>query len=70
MQHRQQLITQIRTTRHPLVVATATVLIGTVEAAARKRALHPTEECFVPFVHPQGDLRLTAVSAEVPFAYQ
>ena len=55
---------------HPLEVASAAVVIGTVELASGEGLFEPAEEGLVISVHPEGDVRLTAVSSEVAFANQ
>src|SRR5262249_40628603 len=45
-------------------------MIRPVELSPGKGSLQPPEDRFMPDVHPQRDLRLAAVSAEVSFADQ
>jgi hypothetical protein len=62
------MISQIGTAGHPLVVVTATVIVGTVEATPREGPLEPFEQSLVADVHPKGDLWLPSVPTKVAFS--
>jgi hypothetical protein len=68
--HRDHLATEAVAASHPLVVVPAAVVVGAVEPAPRDGRDQPSEEPLVPEVHPQGDLRLAAIPAEVPLPDQ
>ena len=61
---------QRRPARHPLVVATARMLIRAVKPCPWERPLKPPEQCLVTHVHAQRDLRLLAVATKVTLAYE
>jgi hypothetical protein len=46
------------------------MVVGPVESPRRTARFQPAEELLVPFVHPKRDLRLAAVTPEVPLADQ
>src|ERR1019366_4885277 len=50
---------------HPLVVVAPAVVVGAVEPPAWEGSGQPSEQLLVADVHPQGDLRLAPVTAEV-----
>jgi len=58
---------QVRSACHPLEVASSGVVVGSVQAAPRKRGHHPAEERLVRDVHAERDLGLSAVAAKMPF---
>jgi len=60
----QDLLAQLGTPGHPLEVATPAVMVGTVQTST-KRIDDPTEELLVPGMHPQRDLRVAPIAAEV-----
>jgi hypothetical protein len=66
----QEAVSKVGSTRHPLVVVPAVVMIRAIELPPRKGLLQPPEDRFMPDMHPQRYLRLATVSAEVPFADQ
>jgi len=66
LEDRQNGISQKLAAGHPLVVASAAVVVGAVEPAAGKGPIEPAEQLLVIGVHTQRDLRLPAVAAEVP----
>lgn len=68
IQERHELFPEEGSPGHPLEVASAAVVVGTVELASGEGLLEPAEEGLVVGVHPQGDVRLAAVSSEVAFA--
>jgi len=70
IQERHQLLSEVGSPGHPLEVASAAVVVRTVELASGEGLLEPVEEGLVIGVHPQGDVRLPAVSSEVAFADQ
>ena len=53
---------------HPLEIVAVAVVIRPVELAAWKPRLEPAEQSLVAYVHAQGDLRLTPITAEVALA--
>jgi hypothetical protein len=59
-----------RAADEPLEVRSARMVIRPVEAGAGDEFDQATEERLVPRVHPDGDGRLPAVSAEAAFADQ
>jgi hypothetical protein len=67
-QQRDQVLTEIATPGHPLVIVTATVAVRPIQLPARKGALEPPEQRRMTDVHAEGDLRLAAVAPEVPLA--
>jgi hypothetical protein len=70
IQEGNQLLSQKDSPGHPLEVAAAAVVVGTVELASGEGLLEPAEEGLVIGVHPQRDVRLAAVSSEVSVADQ
>jgi hypothetical protein len=70
LEQRQDVLHQRRPAGHPLVVAAAGVVVGPVEAGARKAVHQPAEHRLVAGVHAQDDLRLAAVAAERALADQ
>ncbi len=68
IQERHELFPEKGSPGHPLEVASAAVVVGTVELASGEGLLEPTEEGLMVGVHPQGYVRLAAVSSEVAFA--
>jgi len=70
IQKGNQLLSQKDSPGHPLEVAAAAVVVGTVELASGEGLLEPAEEGLVVGVHPQGDVGLPAISSEVAFADQ
>lgn len=70
VEERDQFFSEEGSSGHPLEVAAAAVVVGTVELASGEGLLEPAEEGLVIGVHPQGDVRLAAVSSEVAFADQ
>jgi hypothetical protein len=69
-QDRQQPLSKGFTPRHPLIVAPASMMIGTIELGTWHYPDEPLKELFVSNVHPQGDLGLAAIAAKMPFADQ
>jgi hypothetical protein len=64
----QNIFCQRGATGHPLEVGTLVVVVGPIQAGTREKPLQPTEDRLMPDVHLEGDLRLLAVSTEVPLA--
>jgi len=67
---RHQLPLQELPARHPLVVASAPVVVRAVEPTRGEDVLQPEEELLVAYVHPQRHLGLTTVASEMPFPDQ
>jgi hypothetical protein len=70
VKQRHDHLPQIGAARHPLIVAAATVLIGTIKPAAGKPGLNPMKESLVIGVHSEGYLGLPAIASEVSLADQ
>jgi len=67
LEERDHDLCQKSPSRHPLVVMPTTVEIGAVELSARKGQFKPSEDLFVAYMHPQGNLGLATVTPEVAF---
>lgn len=65
-----QVLAEVGSARHPLEVASTSVVVGPIEPASGEGALQPAKESLVVGVHPDGDLGLAAVATEVPFSNQ
>jgi hypothetical protein len=70
VQERHELIAEHRATRHPLVVAATRMVVRTVQPAARHAVHEPLEQRLVVSVHPERDLGLAPVTAEMPLPDQ
>ena len=70
VEQRHELVAQHLTPRHPLVIGTAAVLIGTVQLRGGKQAQHRLEDSHAPSVHPECDMGLLSVSAEMALTDQ
>ncbi len=66
----QQLVAKRPASRHPLVVAPSSMMVGTVESGAWNYLKQPVKELFVSHMHSQGYLRLAPIAAEMAFANQ
>jgi hypothetical protein len=63
-------IPQVRAPSHPLVVVPAVVVVGTVKLAPRERLFDPVEQGLMLDVHPEGDLGLAPITAEMPLTHE
>ncbi len=70
IEERDQHITEVATSSHPLEVAPAVVVIRPVQLAAREGLLDPMEQRSMSHVHPQCYLRLATIPAKVTFTDQ
>ena len=61
-----EFLAQNSSSDHPLVVRAPTMVIGPVQPRSRYALVKPHEQVLPAGVHPQGDLGLTAVTAEMP----
>jgi hypothetical protein len=59
---------EVGASSHPLHIVAAAVKVRPVELPPREGRLDPREESFVTHVHPEGDLRVSAIPAKVAFA--
>ena len=64
LEDRKDVLDQGPSSRHPLVIGSAAVVVGAVQAAAREAVHQPLEQSFVTGVHAQDDLRLASIAAE------
>ena len=65
---RQYVLGQHLAAGHPLVVGTPAMVIGAIQAGTWEQLLQPAKDRFVPDMHPESDLRLLPIPAEVPLA--
>lgn len=63
-EHGQHIFDQSRTARHPLVVAAASMPVGSVQATPGKALHEPAKQGLVAHVHAQRYLGLLAVTAK------
>ena len=67
---REHVLGQGRSAGHPLVVVAPTMTVRAVQPRTRKQALQPPEQGLVADVHPQRDLGIAPVAAEMPLPDQ
>ena len=63
-EQREKLADEDGSTRHPLVIGAAAVVVRPVEPGARQPIDEPPEQRLVTDVHPEGHLRLLAIAPE------
>ena len=63
-EQREKLPDEDGTTRHPLVIGAAAVMVRAVEPGAWQPIDKPPEQRFVTNVHAEGHLRLLAIAPE------
>jgi len=66
LDNRQHILNKRLPASHPLIVRTPIMVVWPVQSCTGKEALQPTEDCLVPSVHLEGNLRLLAVPTKVP----